>query len=132
MTMQTKRFSFFFLTLLLFFTLILASGYLISGWTRIAIPFSDLLILTGGFSVITLIIFFIFLRGTAHEKGSQVLHLLVALSLKLLMELVFALIWFLVVKKTKQETVVLFFILYLAFTMFSILSILNALKHKSL
>jgi len=130
--MQAKKFSLFLLTLLLFASLILAAGYLVGTLTNIAVSFSDLAILTAGFSVITLIIFFIFLRGTYREKGSQVLHLLVALSFKLLLELVFALIWFLVVKKTKQETVVLFFILYLAFTLFSILSMLNALKHKSL
>jgi len=130
--MQTKKFFLFLPTLFLFAVLLLASGYLITGWFSIAIPLSDLAILTAGFTVITIVIFFIFLRGTARENGSQVLHLLVALSLKLLMELIFALIWFLVVKKTKQETVVLFFILYLAFTMFSILTMLNALKHKSL
>jgi len=130
--MQAKKFSLFLLTLLLFASLILAAGYLVGTLTNIAVSFSDLATLTAGFSVITLIIFFIFLRGTYREKGSQVLHLLVALSFKLLLELVFALIWFLVVKKTKQETVVLFFILYLAFTLFSILSMLNALKHKSL
>jgi len=130
--MQTKKFSLFPLILLLFATLVIASGYLIITWTHLAISFSDLLILTTGFSVITLVVFFIFLRGTSREKGSQVLHLLVALSLKLLLELIFALVWFLVVKKTKQGTVVLFFVLYLAFTLFSILSMLNALKYKSL
>ncbi len=130
--MQTKKFSLFLLTLLFFASLIIASGYLISTITNVAVTFADLAILTSGFSVITIAVFFIFLRGTDREKGSQVLHLLVALSIKLLMELVFALIWFLVVKKTKQETVILFFILYLAFTLFSILSMLNALKHKSL
>ncbi len=130
--MVLKNYSRLVFYLLVFNILLLSAGSLIIRSVNLAVSFSDLLLLCGGFSVITLIIFIIFLKGTTKEKGSQVLYLLVSVSLKLLLELIFALIWFLVVKKTKQEIVVLFFILYLAFTLFSIFSMLNALKHKSL
>ena len=63
---------------------------------------------------------------------NQTLHSLVAVSIKLLLEMVFALVWFILVKKTGLPSVLLFFVLYLAFTLFSIFIIVKTLKNKSL
>jgi len=60
------------------------------------------------------------------------MHTLVSLSLKFLLELLLTIIWFILAKKTSSESVLMFFILYLAFSLFLILNILKALKNKSL
>jgi hypothetical protein len=46
--------------------------------------------------------------------------------------MVLALIWFIVAKKTSLISVVLFFVLYLALSLFSVWVILKTLKHKSI
>jgi hypothetical protein len=46
--------------------------------------------------------------------------------------MVIALIWFFVAKKTSLQSVLIFFVLYLALTLFSVLIILKTLKNKSL
>jgi hypothetical protein len=95
-------------------------------------PVSDLIITSSVFSVIALITLFIFLKGQTKEPDSQTLHSLVALSLKFLLEIFFALIWFFIAKKTSLQSVLIFFVLYLALSLFSIRVILKTLKNKAL
>jgi hypothetical protein len=60
------------------------------------------------------------------------MHILVAISLKLLLELLLALVWFFIAKKTLHSSLYLFFILYLPFTVFTTFAMFNTLKTKSL
>lgn len=46
--------------------------------------------------------------------------------------MVLALLWFLIVKKTYLASVILFFVLYLAISLYSMFFILNTLKSKPL
>ena len=92
----------------------------------------DIAILSTVFSLIALITLLIFFKGQTKEPDSQTLYILVAVSLKFLLEMVFALVWFIVAKKTSLASVLMFFVLYLCLTLFSILVILKTLKNKSL
>jgi hypothetical protein len=74
----------------------------------------------------------IFLTGQTKDNKSQVFYTLTSISLKFLIELIIAMIWFLIAKKTSISYILLFFVLYLTFTTFSIFVILNTLKNKSL
>jgi len=88
-------------------------------------------ILAGGFAVtafISLLIFFICQRS-GPEKS--VFMTLVALGVKMLLSFVLALLFFVVFKNTRTGSVILFFILYLAFTVFVFLTIFSVLKKKS-
>jgi hypothetical protein len=60
------------------------------------------------------------------------MHTLLSVSFKFIIELILALIWFIVAKKTTFHSVLLFFVLYLAFTLISIWLILKTLKYRSL
>jgi len=100
--------------------------------TNLNLPGSDIAIPSSVFSLITLITLIIFLRGQKKEPESQTLHSLVAISLKFLLELVLVLIWFIVAKKTSLPSVLIFFVIYLTLTLFSIWVILKTLKNKSL
>jgi hypothetical protein len=110
----------------------MGAGYLITSVTKINVVYSDITVLSSAFSIIAVITLVIFLRGQAKEPDNQTLHSLVSVSLKFLLELVLALLWFIVAKKISLPSVLLFFVLYITFTLFSIWIILKTLKDKSL
>ncbi len=126
-----KKF-FRYIILLLFSVLIFIFGYILITTGKINILLSDLAVQSCVFAFISLITLIIFFRGQKKEHKIQTFYSLVAVSLKLLLEMVFALIWFILAKKTGLASVLLFFVLYLAFTLFSLIIILKTLKHKSL
>ena len=122
----------YILLLLLLNILLLGTGYFLFSVEILNIFYGDIAILSTVFSIIALITLVIFLRGQTKEPDSQTLHSLVSVSFKFLLELVLALVWFIVAKKTSLPSVLVFFVLYLTFTFFSILVILKTLKNKSL
>jgi hypothetical protein len=119
-----------FVQLVFLYILLLIIGYLFVQTVNPVIPFSDIAIAASVFSIISFITLFIFFRGRTKEPDSQTLYVLVAISLKFLLEIVFALIWLIVVKKTSLPSVLMFFVLYLTLTLFTILNILKSLKNK--
>lgn len=112
--------------------IITAAGYGITAAAKINILSSDILILTSLFAFVTLTAIVVFTIGAKRQPRNQTFLSLVALGLKFILEMILALIWFFVAKKTGAASVVLFFLLYLAFTLFLIFVILNTLKNKSL
>jgi len=112
--------------------LFLGTGSLPISIIGLKLIFSDLAILSSVFLVISIIVLIIFFNGQTKEPDSQTLHSLVSLSLKFLLELGLALGWFIAAKKTSFPSVLLFFVLYLTFTLFLIWVILKTLKDKSL
>ena len=122
-----------YILLLLFLNILLIStGYFLISGGCLNLSFIDTTILSTLFSIIALITLVIFLRGQSKEPDSQTLHSLVSVSLKFLLELVLAIVWFIVAKKTSLLSILLFFVLYLTFTLFSVWIILKTLKNKSL
>ena len=122
----------FYIRFLLFSVFIVATGIIVIKIFQIDIHLSDIVILTSAFGFIALCTLIIFFRGQRKEPAVQAMHSLVAISSKLLLEMVFALIWFILAKKNSLELVLLFFVLYLAFTLYSVFIILKTLKNKSL
>jgi len=120
------------LLLLLLNVLIGGSGYLFLIKTDSDLLLKNIVLLAGLFSVITLITLIIFLRGQSKEPDNQTMHSLVSVGLKFLLEMLLALVWFIVAKKNSLPSILIFFILYLTFTLFSIGIILKTLKKKSL
>jgi hypothetical protein len=99
---------------------------------KIGISLPDAIWLTLSFFVNSVICIGVFMAGQSKEPESQPFFTLVSITLKFLIELIIALIWFLIAKKTSISFILLFFVLYLTFTTFSIAMILNTLKNKSL
>jgi hypothetical protein len=118
--------------LLLLDLLLLPAGYLLVTFTSVNLRFNEIVMLTLSFSVIILLSLYVFSRGLRKEPASQTTHIMVAVSVKMLLEMVLALIWFFIAKKTFTSSVLLFFVLYLAFSLYSIISMLNTLRTKSL
>lgn len=118
--------------LLLINLIILVAGYLSVKLIPAFFHFGDILLLALCFSAINMLSVFIFSRGIKRDPESQTMHLMVAVSIKLPLEMVLALIWFFVAKKTYASSVLLFFVLYLALSLYSISFILKTLKSRSL
>ncbi|MBK7132067.1 MAG: hypothetical protein IPH69_04355 [Bacteroidales bacterium] len=112
--------------------LIGSAGYLYVTYSDTALSLSNILLLTLLFSIIALITIIIFLRGQTKDPESQTLHSFVAIGLKFLLEMFLALVWFIVAKKTSLPSVLIFFVLYLTLTLFSVSIILKTLKSRSL
>jgi hypothetical protein len=92
---------------------------------------TEAVLLTMCFTVAALISLLIFFNGTASNVERSVLMTLIALSVKFLLSLIIALLFFVIFKNRETGSVILFFILYLAFTVFIILTFLNVLKRNS-
>lgn len=118
--------------LMLLSVTIVIFGVLINILLSINLRIIDIFCLTLSFSAASLISIIIFFKGQTKDVKSQPFYTLLAISLKFLIVLVIALVWFIVAKKTSISYILLFFILYLTFTMFLINMILKTLKTKSL
>jgi hypothetical protein len=122
----------YLLQILLLYALFIISGYLLVSLVNLKMSLVDIVILSTVFSLIACITLFIFFKGQSKEPDSQTLYILVAVSLKFLLEIVFALVWFFVAKKTNLASVLMFFVLYLCLTLYSMRIILKTLKNKAL
>ena len=87
--------------------------------------------LAGGFSIIAFISLLIFFNGQRSDPEKSVFMTLITLGVKMLLSFVLALLFFVVFKNTRTGAVILFFILYLAFTVFVFLTIFSVLRRKS-
>ncbi len=87
--------------------------------------------LAGGFSIIAFISLLIFFNGQRSGPEKSVFMTLITLGVKMLLSFVLALLFFVVFKNSRTGSVILFFILYLAFTVFVFLTIFSVLKKKS-
>jgi len=122
----------FFTGLFLISLFFILTGLLITKLLEVPLKLDDLLILTLSFSSVNAIAGFIFLAGLRKDASGRTMHMMVSSSAKLILEMVLALIWFVVVKKTYLPSILLFFVLYLAFSLYSVFFMLNTLKSKPL
>jgi hypothetical protein len=92
----------------------------------------DFLILSVAFTIIIIACIIIIIKGLSKTPQKSFWYTLVSIGAKMLLEMILAVLWFVVAKKNSIEVVLIFFILYLPFTLFLILLILKTLKKKSL
>ncbi len=111
---------------------VLLAGFLITDNFYPGFNLTDVIILSVCFVLISLSSMIIFFRGRSKSPESQTMHSLVSISLKFLLELILVFIWFFIGKKSGLTSVLLFFVIYLTFTLFLIFIILKTLKNKSL
>ena len=93
---------------------------------------SDLLILSSAFTVIIIVCIIVFIKGLSKSPQKGFWHTLVSIGAKLLLEMTLVIFLFVIAKKNNFEVVLIFFILYLPFTLFLVLTILKTLKKKLL
>jgi len=96
------------------------------------VPLDKAVPLLSLFALISLTALVIFFLGSVKNPERSVFMTFIALGVKMLLSFVLALLWFLVFKNRETGSVLLFFILYLGFTLFVVISFFRVLKHKTL
>lgn len=132
MNSKLKPFLKYYINLSLLTLSFIVVGSLIVYGLNTYMTFKNVIFLSLTFSAISFTTLFIFFIGQTKESGSQLVYTLSAISLKFILAAVAALIWFVAGKNLQTQYVLLFFILYLAFTIFSVIVILNVLNNKAL
>ena len=122
----------YLLLLLIIYAGVICAGFIMRSLFSLHYSGRELAVLTSVFTIISAISLIVFFRGSGREQKEQVFHSLTAVSVKFLAELIVALVWFMIAKKSSAEYVILFFVLYLSFSMFSFGLMLKTLKNKSL
>ena len=112
--------------------LVLGASVVLSSIGILDVKLADIILLSVLFSIVTIITLGIFFRGQTKKADSQTIHTMVAITIKFLLELILALIWFFIVKNLTFHSVLIFFVLYLALTLFSISIILKTLRDNFL
>ncbi len=112
--------------------MILAGGFILSSVPDPGFDFTGIAVLSLSFAFLSLLILIIIFRGQKKDPETRTMYMLVAFGIKFILEMIIALLWFFVAKKTGLTSVILFFVLYLAFTLFSVLVVLKTLKYKPL
>jgi hypothetical protein len=119
-------------SILILFVVISGSALIVNSAFSIGMNDRDIIILVLSFAVSSLLSLIVFTRGSTREPGAQTMHTFVSTGLKFILELFIILVWFVVAKKTSAEYILLFFVLYLAFSIYYIKVLLKTLRKKSL
>lgn len=122
----------YIISILILFILISCGALIVNSVFSLEMNELAVVSLIFSFAISTLLSLLVFIRGLSRESDVQAMHSFVSVGMKFIMELFIALIWFVAAKKTSAEYILIFFVLYLAFSMFSIIVILKTLKKKSL
>jgi len=88
-------------------------------------------LLAAGFTLAAFISLLIFFNGFYADREKSVFLTLIALGVKMLLSFVLALLFLLVFKNDSFGSIILFFVLYLAFTVYVVLTFTSVLKKKS-
>ncbi len=88
-------------------------------------------LLAAGFTLAAFISLLIFFNGFYADREKSVFLTLIALGVKMLLSFVLALLFLLVFKNDSIGSIILFFVLYLAFTVYVVLTFTSVLKKKS-
>ena len=88
-------------------------------------------LLAAGFTLAAFISLLIFFNGFYADREKSVFLTLIELGVKMLLSFVLALLFLLVFKNDSFGSIILFFVLYLAFTVYVVLTFTSVLKKKS-
>lgn len=80
--------------------------------------------------LVNLVVLSLFFKGKSKDPKKSLLYTFSAISAKFLLYLLFIVVYFLITKNLSTSYLIVFFILYLAFTLFTVLAIVKALKAK--
>lgn len=92
---------------------------------------TDAVFLDAGFTLAAFASLLIFFNGFYADREKSVFMTLIALGVKMLLSFVLALLYLLVFKNDAIGSIILFFVLYLAFTVYVVLTFTGVLKKKS-
>lgn len=95
-------------------------------------PSGNIPLLTGGFALISLTALIIFFSGYGKNAEKSVFATFIAIGVKMILSFVFALVFLVIFKNRETGSVVLFFVIYLVFAIFTFSTFFSILKKKSM
>lgn len=121
-----------FIYLLFYSLLVFALSSAVIYILEAGITIRDLLLPGLVFPVIVAVSFIVFIAGRKKAPDRQPVFTMAAVGAKFVLSSVFALTYFIILKRTGIGHIILFFLLYLAFTIYLLKVILKVLKVKPL
>jgi hypothetical protein len=123
---------FFLIRLFLIYFFLSIVFYILPEFFNIGIPFEQSALILSGSYLISNIILLIFIKG--YKLGGKFLltHTLAAISLKFILYLFLIIIVFFYSKNRSLEFILTFFVIYLSFTLYLLISFVKQLKTKNL
>lgn len=120
-----------YILLLAFALLILLLLFGLNKISPLSFPIKNILLLTGGFAFIAMTALVIFFLGTEGKGEKRVFATLIAIGVKMLLSFVLALLFIVVFKNNETGSVILFFIIYLVFTVYIFFTFFRIAKRTS-
>ena len=121
-----------FINLLMYSLIIFMLLVLISLLIPTIIKISDIVLPSAVYPAITALSLTVFIIGSTKKPESQPVYTMGAIGIKFILSMVFAVIYFVVLKNTEAVYIILFFLLYLAFTVYLLRLIVKYLRINSL
>jgi len=121
-----------FISLVLYTLAIALLLYILILIFNIPLRLADLSLTSLLFMIITGIALVVFIVGSGKQTDNQALYTMGAIGIKFFLSIILALIYFVALKYSSLFYILLFFLLYLAFTIFLLRVIIKTLKTKSL
>lgn len=120
-----------YIFLLLIYLILAVAGFIVIQLSEIALSFKEISTLLTGALIISFIVTTIFLRGFSLGKSKNVLATLLAIVLKFLLFIVLIGIYALIFDELSLTFLVSYFIIYLAFTSYLLITFVSILKSKN-
>lgn len=112
-------------------TILALTGVIVEMKNRGVYEREAMLLLVAAFIASTSISLYIFFLGRSKPDGEDSLFTMSAIGVKFLLSIIAALVWFAVLKKVETGELLIFFVLYLTFTVFLVGVIAKELKKNS-
>ena len=105
--------------------------YLLTLISTFSLTVKEILFITSGSFLISVIILIILYKGSRKKPQTRVLYTLSGIGLKFMLYLLLIIIAYFFIKILSMEFIVTFFVIYLTFTSLVLFSVLNLLKSQN-
>jgi len=120
-----------YLFLIIIYLALTGLGYIAIRIFPLDLSFNEIIILLTGALIITMISSLIFFRGLKNSERKGVLHTLSAVGIKFLLFLALLGIFAIMKKEISWHFLVIFFVIYLTYTFYLLVTFINVLKLKN-
>lgn len=107
-------------------------GWILTSRTDTSFGFPEYAITVTYLFLVGQAVLFLFFKGLKKSPGKGVIYTFVSVSAKFLLYLVFLVVFWLVTKNLTSDYLIVFFVLYLAFTFYVLTVMVKILKNKQL
>ncbi|RLD36394.1 MAG: hypothetical protein DRI73_00785 [Bacteroidetes bacterium] len=83
------------------------------------------------FLIVNILVLFLFFKGSSINPEKAIIYTLLTISLKFILYISYILIYYLITKNLSKGYLIIFFVLYLAFSFFTLFAVLKELKLRS-